>query len=86
MKNYIIIDKTELEERFKNPRDTTTPSQDFRSGYQQALVDILSSGKDLQPVLEGAFDKGHERGYSGYPNTENHTKHTKQEYINNFKL
>lgn len=48
------------------------------------LVNVLSSGKDLQPVLEDAFDKG---WFEGNTNGDFRSpKETKQDYINNFKL
>ncbi len=55
IKELAIIDLKWLDERFKNPRDTTTPSQDFRSGYKQALCDIRSHLYSLDGALSDAM-------------------------------
>ena len=91
MKNYIIIDKTELEERIKELRKVNNSAVNhIYSNMANELVNILSSGKDLQPVLEDSFDTGATRCYDLYkPSASKQFKdldETKQDYINNFKL
>lgn len=39
--------------------------------------------EELEEILKKAFQAGNERGWSGYPNTDNHTKPTKEQFINN---
>lgn len=83
MKNYLIIDKTELEERIKELREVNSPAVNhICSIVANELVDILSSGKDLQPVLENTFKEG----YVCDGLEEGTLEETRQEYINNFKL
>ena len=94
MKNYIIIDKIELEERIKELRKVNNPAVNhIYSNMANELVNILSSGKDLQPILEDAFNEGFEDGIiaSFGDNTDGDLmfrikESEKQEYINNFKL
>lgn len=91
MKEYLIIDKIELEEIKNRVVNGITPSELLM--IRKKLANILSSGKDLQPVLEEAFNEGFEDGIiaSFGDNTDGDLmfrikESEKQDYINNFKL
>ncbi|HRI34982.1 MAG TPA: hypothetical protein PLD02_14635 [Saprospiraceae bacterium] len=54
------------------------------AGYDAERVGLIK--ELILEIANNSWDAGHKRGYSGYPNTENHTKPTKEQYINNLKI
>ena len=98
MKNYIIIDKIELEELVRQLSVESTITASPIRGYEcdgaiKEINKLIFIGKDLQPVLEDAFNEGFEDGIiaSFGDNTDGGLmfrikESEKQEYINNFKL
>ena len=54
-----------------------------RATFEPKENQICLSKEELVELLGKAFVAGNERGWSGYPNTDNHTKPTKEQFINN---
>lgn len=80
IKDCSIIETKLIEDLFTVCNAVNNGDTDFKA-LRQAINRLKL--KPLTPIVECAFDKGLERGYSGYPNTDNHTKLKKENYINN---
>lgn len=88
---YIIINKTKLLNRIEELEklESSTDRIIYADKYytkKAELKEILSKSIPLIPEIEKAFDSGNKRGWSGYPNTDNWTMPTKEDYIDNLKL
>lgn len=85
---YIIVNKSAIEKRIENLEliicDGKPSGKDFIEA--ELLIEIISQSIPLIPEIEKAFEAGNKRGWSGYPNTDNWTMPTKQDYIDNLKL
>lgn len=95
MEEYIVISKTKLQEEIETLEDEKRKfnaagdivNYEICYGQITILQHYILLSKDLQPVLEDAFDKGCSfiACNSGML-PKKYTSETKQDYINNFKL
>lgn len=44
-------------------------------------IGYFHTKEELTELLSSVFDAGNKRGWSGYPNTDNHTQPTKEQFI-----
>ena len=89
MNEYIIVNKTAIQQRIEELESTDTACWEYQLGQIKELKQILSQSTPLIPEIERAFDAGH--CLSGRSNFRKETKEyksyiDKQNYISNLKL
>lgn len=81
--NWIQILSDKIKSASEEPLTGLIYSIDNWTKEKELLIKLKLKLKPLIPIVKDAFDAGLQRGWSGYPDTDNHTKPKKQDYINN---
>ena len=81
MDKYIIINKTQIQQRIEELKATDTASWEYQLGQINTLNEVLSQSTPLIPEIEKAIDYGIRKSFGSKKHNE-----VRQDYISNLKL